>query len=339
MDDEHKPSLAMYGAGSCGGCEVSLLNVGERILTLRKVFDVVFFPFLEDFKTADLESLSDGAIDLCLVNGCMRTEHDLKMARLLRHKSKFLVAYGSCALEGCVPGLANLSSVGDMMSACYLDNPSTENGGGTLPAPMSAVAEGNLRLPPLTPTVRTVEDTVEVDFSVPGCPPEPSRIWVVLEEFISAFTGGGRLPARGTVMGAEEFALCEECPLERHDIEIDGFVRPHMIQPDPEHCLLEQGLVCLGLATRAGCGALCPQVGMGCRGCYGPTPGSYDHGARMVAALASTVGAGSVEENEQDLRASVEAAMETLVDPAGTLYRFSLANSLLKRMREERGGD
>ncbi|MCP4901741.1 MAG: oxidoreductase [bacterium] len=340
MAAKSKPSLAVYGAGSCGGCEVCLLNIGERLLTVKKVFDIVFFPFLEDFKRETVAALPDNSIDLCLFNGCMRTSQDEEMARLLRGKAKLLLAFGSCAHEGCIPGLANLSSVEDILKASYLDNPSTENPDRVSPLPISQVAEGELALPVLSQSVRTLDSIVEVDYTLPGCPPEPEQVWTVLEEFVSVFAGGTRPPAKGSVLGAKDFALCDECPLERRDVQIDQFVRPHQIIADPDHCLLEQGIVCLGVATRAGCGALCPSVAMGCRGCYGTPPCGDDQGARVVAALSSVVGVGTVEDDEADIRTSIETAMATLVDPAATFYRFSLARSLLHRariLRDERG--
>ena len=88
-------------------------------------------------------------------------------------------------------------------------------------------------------------------------------------------------------------AVCEECPREKNVKQIERFYRPHEIMPDPDICLLEQGIVCMGVATRAGCGALCPQVDMGCGGCYGPLDEVVDQGANMVAAIASVIEAGS----------------------------------------------
>jgi F420-non-reducing hydrogenase small subunit len=90
---------------------------------------------------------------------------------------------------------------------------------------------------------------------------------------------------------------------------------------DPELCLLEQGLVCNGPATISGCGALCPAAGMPCAGCYGPSQDVIDFGARMISSLASVI-----EEDDPEM---IDAALDTLVDPAGCFYRFSLARSVL----------
>jgi F420-non-reducing hydrogenase small subunit len=90
----------------------------------------------------------------------------------------------------------------------------------------------------------------------------------------------------------------------------------------------------MGIATRAGCGALCPLVGMGCRGCYGPVPGVEDQGAKMITAIASVMDVGqSGEHDAAALEKKIEAALDTIVDPAGTFYRFSMSHSMLQRTR------
>jgi hypothetical protein len=149
---------------------------------------------------------------------------------------------------------------------------------------------------------------------------------------------GAPLPPRGSIVGAGDVAVCEECPLEKSEKSITRFYRPQEITPEPDVCLLEQGIICMGPATRSGCGALCPQVGMGCRGCYGPLPGVADQGGKMLSALASVIGAGEAGMEEHEIERQIEAAVGTIPDPAGTFYRFSMAHSLLRRAKVEEGG-
>jgi len=332
-----KPKLAMYWASSCGGCEVSLLNIGERILDIDKAYEIVFLPCLTDFKHDDVRGYPDGYIDLCLFNGAIRSSENEEMAHLLRTKSRVLVAFGSCAHEGCVPALANLTSAEEIMDAVYRRSPATVNREGLLPGGPTRVPEGELKLPVFFDTVQTLDQVEKVDFYVPGCPPESSQVWGVLELLTAAFLDGAALPAPGSVIGANPAALCEECPLERRSRPVQRFYRPYEITPDTSTCLLEQGLICLGPATRGGCGALCPQTAMGCRGCYGPPDGVKDQGARMVAAIAAATDAGSPQSGESALKKEVTDTMGTVVDPAGTFYRFSMGHSLLKRARIRRG--
>lgn len=331
MKSNGKPTLAMYWASSCGGCEISVLNIGEHILTVDEVFDIAFFPCIADFKISDVEAYPDGHIDLCLFNGAIRNSENEEMAHLLRQKSKVLVAFGSCAYEGCIPALANLSSRNAILNTVYHDNPSLDNPGHIQPQTSVKVTEGTLSLPMFYHTVKALDQVVDVDYYIPGCPPEPHQIWAVLQVVVAALTQGSPLPAKGSVIGASNTAVCEECPLEKHEKTIARFYRPYELTPQPDICLLEQGFVCMGPATRGGCGALCPQVGMGCRGCYGPLPEVEDQGGKMLSALASVLDAGAPEMDEAEITRQIEEAVDTLPDPAGTFYRFSMAHSILQR--------
>lgn len=325
-----KPKLAMYWGSSCGGCEIAVLNIGEKILTVDEAFEVVFWPCVADFKYEDVRGYPDGFIDLCLYNGAIRNSENEEMAQLLRKKSKVLVAFGSCAHEGCIPALSNLTTAEATLQTAFFDNPTTDNPDRILPQPATQVPEGTLHLPRFYHTVRALNQVTAVDYIIPGCPPEPHQIWAVLQSIIE----GAELPAPGsTIVGAGTLAVCAECPLERHEKTIERFYRPHEITPQPGLCLLEQGLLCMGIATRSGCGALCPQVNMGCRGCYGLLDDIEDQGANMISAVAAVVGAGAPGDDEAELERKIDAVMATLVDPAGTFYRFNMAHSLLGRVR------
>jgi F420-non-reducing hydrogenase small subunit len=337
MSGNGKPKFGMYWASSCGGCEIAVLNIGDHILDVDAVFDVVLWPVAADFKYEDVRNYPDGYIDLCLFNGAIRNSENEEMAKLLRQKSKVLVAFGSCAYEGCIPALSNFTTKEATLNAVYLDNASIDNPDGILPQPISQIPEGEMEIPVFYNTVKALDQVVDVDYYVPGCPPEPHQIWAVLEVVVAALTNGGELPAKGSVVGAENTAVCETFPLEKNVKNITRFYRPYEITPEPDICLLEQGIVCMGPATRGGCGALCPQVGMGCRGCYGPLEGVEDQGARMLTAIASVLDVGEVGDTDADLERKLDAVLDTLVDPAGTFYRFSMAHSILHRARSANG--
>jgi F420-non-reducing hydrogenase small subunit len=335
MTATQKPRLAIYWGASCGGCEIAILNIGDKILEVDAAFDIVFWPCAADFKYEDVHGYPDDYIDLCLFNGAIRNAENEEMAHLLRRKSKVLVAFGSCAHEGCIPALSNLTSAEETLRIAFLENPTIDNPKGTLPQQVTQVPEGELRIPQFYNTVMSLNQVTEVDYIVPGCPPEPPQIWAVLEAVIN----GAKLPPPGnTILGAGTLAVCAECPLERHEKQIERFYRPYEKTPEPGLCLLEQGIMCLGIATRSGCGALCPQVNMGCRGCYGLMDDIDDQGANMISALASVVAAGELGTDEDEIERKIEAAMDTLADPAGTFYRFNMAHSLLQRVRTELNG-
>lgn len=312
-----KAKVAIYWAAGCGGCEIAFLSINERILDLLEVAELVFCPCVMDVKVRDVEKFPDGYIDLCLFNGGIRNSEQEYMAALLRAKSKLLVAYGSCAHEGCIPGLANTVSRDEIFETVYLDNPSTDNPDGVLPQTLSEVDGCSLHLPAFYERVRTLEQTVDIDYVLPGCPPEADRIWEALTAVVS-----GELPPLGTVIGRQT-TVCDECPRTRNEKRIKQFHRTWEVIPDADLCLLEQGLICCGIATRAGCEALCPAVNSPCIGCYGPNDGVQDFGARMIAALSSVI--------DSDDPAEVERIIERgIPDPVGTFYRFSIAASSLR---------
>ena len=105
-----KPKLAVYWAASCGGCDIAILDIEEKILEVADFFDVVFWPCAMDFKYEDIEAMEDKSITLTLFNGGIRSDENHHLAELLRRKSVVLCAFGSCAHEGCIPGLANLTT-------------------------------------------------------------------------------------------------------------------------------------------------------------------------------------------------------------------------------------
>lgn len=316
-----KPKFAMYWAASCGGCEIAVLNIHEKILEVDANFEVVFWPVAMDAKYKDVEAMEDGSILLTLFNGGIRNDENEHIARLLRKKSKILVAFGSCANEGCIPGLANFSNVGELVQTAY-NTASTDNPHEIYPMTTYDVPEGELHIPRLLPVLKTLEQVVEVDYYMPGCPPESEQIAAVIELVVQVLQGKAQLPPKGSVIGAGSSTVCDECQRRRNVKSIQSFQRIFGLAPDPSLCLLEQGIPCNGPATRSGCRARCPAAGAQCIGCYGPAEGVVDYGARLLAAFASVI-------DSKD-PAEIDRILDGLVDPAGQFYRFNLAGSLLR---------
>ena len=248
-----------------------------------------------------------------------------------------MVAYGSCAYEGCIPALSNLTTKDATFNKVYIDNPTIDNPDGIFPQEVTKVAEGELTLPRFYHTVKSLDQVIDVEYYLPGCPPEPPQIWAVLQVVVGALLEGKPLPPAGAIIGAGTTAVCDECEREKSEKTISRFYRPYEIIPDPDQCLLEQGLMCMGLATRDGCGALCPSVGIGCRGCYGPPPGVIDQGGKMLSAIASVIDAGDETMEEDELEHVIQEVVDTIADPAGTFYRFSMAHSILRRVKNGKG--
>jgi len=324
---DKKIKLALYWAATCGGCDIATLAIGDKILKLAQVADIVFWPVAMDVKYSDVEKMPDKSIDACLFNGSIRNSENEHMAQLLRAKSKIMIAYGSCSYEGCIPGLANLFDRRMIFERVYLETQSTDNPEKVYPQSKVQVPEGELEIPEFYDTVKTLAQTVDVDYFVPGCPPEEKTTWLAIEALIE-----GKLPPKGTVISHAVKAVCDECPRVKKEKKVIRFYRPYEIIPEPETCLFEQGIICMGPATRGGCGAPCIQANMPCTGCYGPVEPGADQGAKMVSAIASILG----RENEKDLsEADVEKLMDQIKDPVGTFYRFSLPAALVNRRVKE----
>ncbi len=313
-----KLKLASYWAAACGGCDVGILDLHEKILDLAAAADIVFWPIALDFKYEDVEAMPDGHIDVTLFHGAVRNSENEHLARLLRAKSKVLVAFGTCAHIGGIPGLANLFDKKSIFQRVYHDSPSTVNPDGVEPQPRSRVPEGEITIPEFYDTVRSLDQVVDVEYYVPGCPPTPKQIWKVVETIVS-----GQLPPPGAVIGASEKTQCDECTRKKSEKKITGFKRIATAQPDPDTCFLDQGFLCVGPVTRGGCDTRCQLSGVACRGCYGPPPGVLDQGAKAISAIASVI--------EAKDEAEVERIIAEIPDPLRSFNRFGIPGSLLVR--------
>jgi len=306
-----KLKFAFYWAASCGGCEIAVLDVNEKILDVVAKADLVFWPVALDVKYKDVEAMPDKSIDVCFFNGAIRNEENERMAKLLRQKSKVLVAFGSCACDGCVIGLGNLWNKEKIFERAYFETPSTNNPQYVTPQTRFKVAQGELELPEFYDTVKTLAQTVDVDYFISGCPPPVPRIIEALDTILS-----GKLPPKGSSFLLNK-AVCDECPREKKERKITQVKRVYEIEDDFKTCFLDQGVICMGPATRGGCGAQCLKANVPCTGCGGPAPRVPEQGAAMISALASIVVDPKV--------------IEQIVDPVGTFYKYSLANSILRR--------
>lgn len=319
-EKKDKLKLAVYWGAACGGCCVSVLDVHEKLLDIVAAADLVFWPIAIDVKYADVQKMPDGYIDICLFNGAIRNSENELMAVLLRQKSKILVAYGSCAHLGGIPGLANFHDRDSIFQRVYVDSESTENPDKVLPQPRYDVKEGMLDIPAFYNDVKTLRNVACVDYYIPGCPPQSERLLEVFQAIVS----GSELPSKESVVGALDKSQCDECKRRKTDNKkIKRFYRPWEVEDDGETCFLEQGIICMGPATRGGCGVRCIEGNAPCRGCYGPPPDVADPGAKMMSAIATMIDA-----NDE---AEIDEIINSIDDIAGTFYRFSLPSSILRR--------
>jgi F420-non-reducing hydrogenase small subunit len=324
-----KPKVAFYWCASCAGCEEAVINLDEYLPKVMDAVDIVLWPVILDFKRKDIEALEDGEIAVSFISGAVRLDEQEEMARLLRQRSQLVVAFGSCAHMGGIPGLGKLYTKDAIFQRVYKEVPTVENPEGITPQERTALDIGELTLPEFSDTVKTLDQVIPVDYYLPGCPPPPDLIINALNAILK-----GGLPEKGAVLAPDK-PLCDTCPRaeeRRGGVSIQEIKRPYEIKLSPWKCFLEQGIICLGSVTRSGCGERCIKANMPCRGCMGPAKGTIDQGAKALSIIASVLG---LEEEEGMTEEEINKLLDGIVDPAGTFYRFSLPASLLVRRKTE----
>ena len=314
-----KPKIALYWCSSCGGCEESVLDLAEDLLDLAESVDVLFWPVAIDMKYHDVEMIPDGGLTATLINGAVRMDNQEQMAKILRKKSGLIIAHGSCAHLGGVVGLANFLERRDILNRSFKEVPTVKNSQGVLPGNETKESRKELGLPHFHNTVKALDQVVEVDYYIPGCPPTPQLIKNALCAILQQ-----ELPSKGSVL-AEKKALCYFCSRKESKpdiVRIKKFKRLYEKEWDPARCFLDQGLICLGPTTRGGCEERCIKANMPCRGCFGPPDNVTDQGAKTLSFLASLFE--STDEKE------LKRLFNSIPDPAGLFYRYGLASSILK---------
>jgi coenzyme F420-reducing hydrogenase gamma subunit len=231
MNDDRRPTLAVWKFASCDGCQLTLLDCEDELLALTEVVRIAHFTELS-------RAHVDGPYDISVVEGSITTPADAERIRAVRGASRRLVTIGACATAGGIQGLRNFAASGEYAGAVY------------------AHPEYLRTLETSTP----IADHVAVDLELHGCPIDRGQL---LEALLALLAGRTPRLRRGSV--------CQECKAR-------GTV-----------CLLVRGgTPCLGPVTAAGCGGLCPSIGRGCFGCFGPAE------SPNTAALAAALGEGGM---------------------------------------------
>lgn len=317
-----KPKVAICWLGGCGGCDEAIVDLNEALLQVTSAVDVIFWPVAMDFKYHHLEAMEDGEITLSIINGHIRNSEQEEVAKLLRKKSQLVLAFGTCACFGGTPGLANFRTKEDIFNWVYRDAPTVVNPKGNYPQPKSQVNGKELTLPEFYEQVFALRQIIDVDYYLPGCPPPPDLIADAVNAVLE-----GKLPPKGATLAPQK-ALCDTCKrnaTKPSKVEIKDIKRIHEVEANPDTCFLVDGILCMGIATRGGCGESCININMPCRGCFGPVEGVEDAGAKFISALAALL---DVEDDEE-----MRKLIDKLDDLAGYIYRFTLPVSLLRKRR------
>jgi F420-non-reducing hydrogenase small subunit len=270
----------------CGGCEVSILDLGEKLLDLLPSLQFVHMPVLMDHKyfgqVGEKSELEIPEADVGMISGGIRNDKEKHVAEEMRKKCKTLIALGSCACFGGIPALANMYSLDDLYEKVYRDSRTTESGD-----------TPSTDIPALTDRVYAVDEVVKVDLYIPGCPMNPANILEALTALLE-----------GKPFELPERSVCDDCPSKREEKSDVGLKRPLQdaeFSPgeyDTMRCLNEQGILCLGPVTKSGCGKpylegeektvpRCIKGFMPCRGCFGPIRKSANPLVDMMTALSS----------------------------------------------------
>lgn len=319
-----KPKVAFYWCASCGGCEEAVIDLAEDILMVADAVEIVFWPVALDFKRKDIENMKDDEIAVSFINGAVRTEEQEEMVELLRRKSQLIIAFGACSHLGGIPGLANLYKKKDIMDAIYTEAYCINNPKKVYPQTETNVKDGVLTLPEFYDKVKTLDQTIAVDYYIPGCAPPPDLIKKALLAILE-----GKLPQKGEVLAPDK-CLCDTCP--RKDSKPDKILikdikRISLVEIPEDKCFLAEGIICLGPATRSGCGERCINANMPCRGCFGPPKTVVNQGAKFLSALASIVDS---EEKEE-----IDKIMDKVIDPVGLFYMYSLPSSIKTKFTDQ----
>lgn len=323
-----KVKVAICWLGGCGGCDETIVDINEDILKIVEEVDLVLWPIALDFKYPHVEAIPDGDIALSIVNGNVRNSEQEELAKLLRRKSQLVIAFGACACFGGTPGLANFTTREDIFNWVFRDAPTVVNPTSIVPQPKTQVDGKELTLPKFYEEVCALNQIIGVDYYLPGCPPPPDLVIHAIKAVLE-----GKLPPKGSTLAPHK-ALCDTCPRNKTKparIALREIKRIHEVEAVSDSCFLAQGIICLGFATRTGCGESCISINMPCRGCFGPVEGVVDTGAKAISALASILDA----EEEKEIKRIIDK----IEDPAGYFYRFTLPVSLLRRKRVLESGE
>lgn len=322
---QQKPKVAIYWLGACAGCDEAIVDLNEGLLTVAESIDIVLWPVAMDFKYDHLRSMEDKEIALSILSGSVRNSDHQEMAELLREKSQLVLSLGTCACFGGSPGLANFTSKEDIFNWVYRDAPTVVNPNKTFPQQETDLDGKRLTLPVFYEHVYTLDQIIDVDYYLPGCPPPPDLITHVMNAVLSR-----DLPPKGSTLAPRK-ALCDTCPRNKRKpsrMEIRKIKRIHEVDADPDACFLAEGILCMGPATRAGCGESCMRINVPCRGCFGPVPSVVGSGPKFLSTLTSLI---TVEKDED-----IEEAIDSIDDPAGYLYRFTQPSSILGKRRAKK---
>lgn len=167
-DSSGKIRLATAWMGGCSGCHMSFLDLDERLIDLMDLVELVYSPI------ADVKEFPKN-VDVTLVEGAVANIDHVKLAQEIRQNSRLVVSFGDCAVTGNVTSLRNYLPVEDLLTKVYQEGPGSAPRGN----------EADEIVPVLLPKVLPLHQVIHVDAFIPGCPPDPERIWTAVGALVN----------------------------------------------------------------------------------------------------------------------------------------------------------
>ena len=238
-----KVPVSFEWLSGCSGCELSVVDMHEKLLRILDAVEIVRLPILADVK--DYPSAKLG-----IITGGLRTEHDVHCAKEMRKSCEKILAFGICAVYGGPQGSGYAHSLAELEDVAFRKNPTTVT--------HFVPDQGVPKL--LTDGVRPIDSEIDVDLYLPGCPPHPYFVFEALSSVVE-----NREPEFGN------HNVCFRCNRRMIHSDVQSLRRVHEGPIDENTCFLSQGILCMGSATMDRCLAPCPTRGTPCTGCAGPS--------------------------------------------------------------------
>lgn len=236
-----KARISIEWLSGCSGCELGIVDLHEKLLSVLAEVDLVRIPILMDEKK-HVEA------DIGLITGSIRTDHDVEAAHKMRKACKAIVAFGTCPVYGGPQGAGYAHTTQELLAGAFTHNPTTTTH--SIPDQVPTLLDGN----------RPLDSEIQVDLYMPGCPPHAAYIFEGLMAVLR-----GREPKIG------RHNVCFNCDRLMKRTTVAEIRRAHQGDYDPGVCFLSQGCLCFGSATLDRCLAPCPRIGVPCFSCGGPS--------------------------------------------------------------------
>jgi len=175
MSSKSKPRVAVYKFTGCAGCQMELLRLEDELLDIAEKIEFVYFMMAQN--RDELE-----CYDICFVEGSVSTPRELQEIKMIRAQTKTLIAFGDCAITGCVPSIKNWLPQSDVEKTVYKNT-----------SPIRSIK------------INGIGEYVPVDLVLPGCPPHKNLILKAIESSLLGIKPDLRM-----------HAVCMECKLREN---------------------------------------------------------------------------------------------------------------------------